>query len=201
MRVFFVSIENNSVFFWMAWNLIIIEEYTEIQGEKLMPTKKEAEKFMESMDNVRFDGNRYFTTSEKSKHITKFVVNQNDKFSRMRMQQNRNWNNAHNSSLPSNPRPLISYVWWNHHHEDFGKRNNFFNINFIFPKTNRYNDDFVNVNVPPPTYSARKITNRRRTDGFYLANAPPPVAKYTAFVFQFLVFAFISIFYIWFLIA
>lgn len=92
----------------MAWNLFIIEEYTEIQGEKLMPTRPEAASFMASMTNVRFDGIRYYTNSEKSKHITKLVVNQHDKFPRMRMQPNRNWN-THNSSFPSS-RPIISYV-------------------------------------------------------------------------------------------
>lgn len=86
----------------------IIAGFENETGEKLAPSKSEAELFMSTIDEVYMEGDRYFSRSEKSKHIIKFVAEQNTKFSpNYRGQTARNFQNF-NTSFPG--RQPVSYV-------------------------------------------------------------------------------------------
>lgn len=93
------------------FNFSIVEEFEKETGEKLAPDKNIAIEYMKTLEEVYVDQTgRYFSCSEKSKHIAKMVAEQNTKVSpnyRGRGPINKTFNNA----FPT--RALVSYVNFN----------------------------------------------------------------------------------------
>ncbi|XP_055299920.1 uncharacterized protein DDB_G0287625-like [Sitodiplosis mosellana] len=126
-------------------------EYQKETGEKLAPTKNDAEEYMKTLEDVTLESDRYYSNSEKSKHIKKFVEEQ-------RVIHSPNYKGQKMVPNFNNSRQ-------NHIDTQFNKS---------FPKRQpvSYGSDYVDVNIPSgsgiPSRSgiqAGKIKSRRKTCG------------------------------------
>lgn len=86
---------------------MIIEDFEEQTGEKIALTQADGIEFMQTISQVYCKDFIYFSCSEKSKHITKLVAEQNVKISSNYM-GNRNRYNPNSYRFFPSSRPVVS---------------------------------------------------------------------------------------------
>lgn len=73
----------------MRFNSLIADDFKEREGMKLADTKLQAEEYLKTLKEVYLDENgKYWSHSEKSKHINKMVQEQKVKTPNNRREQN-----------------------------------------------------------------------------------------------------------------
>lgn len=94
--------------------MLYSEEYQDLEGKRLAPTKDEALAFMQRIKNsvrVRVEHNitKYYPNSDNSKHVTKLIEEQNETKSKKKTYHRPlGVNFDKNKSFPSSNRSIIS---------------------------------------------------------------------------------------------